>query len=30
LEAAPFIEEGLQEVTEKRYNSIVYGILAEE
>ena len=30
LEAAPFIEEGLQKVTEKRYSSIVYGILAEE
>ena len=30
LEAAPFIEEGLQKVTEKRYSSVVYGILAEE
>ena len=30
LEAAPFIEEGLRKVTEKRYSSVVYGILAEE
>ena len=30
LEAAPFIEEGLQKVTEKRYSSVIYGILAEE
>ena len=30
LEAAPFIEEGLRKVTEKRYSSTVYGILAEE
>ena len=30
LEAAPFIEEGLQRVTEKRYSSVVFGILAEE
>ena len=30
LEAAPFIEEGLRHVTEKRYSSVVYGILAEE
>jgi hypothetical protein len=30
LDASPFIEEGLQKVTEKRYSSIVYGILAEE
>ena len=30
LNASPFIEEGLQKVTEKRYSSTVYGILAEE
>jgi hypothetical protein len=30
LDASPFIEEGLQKVTEKRYSSTVYGILAEE
>ena len=30
LKAAPFIEEGLRDVTEKRYSSIVYGILAAE
>ena len=30
LDASPFIEEGLQKVTEKRYSSIVYGILADE
>ncbi len=30
LEAAPFIEEGLQKVVERRYSSVVYGILAEE
>lgn len=30
LEATPFIEEGLQKVTERRYSSVVYGILAEE
>ena len=30
LEAVPFIEEGLQKVTEKRYSSVVYGILADE
>ena len=30
LEASPFIEEGLPNVTEKQYNSVVYGILAEE
>lgn len=30
LEDAPFIEEGLQKVTEKRYSSVVYGILADE
>ena len=30
LDASPFIEEGLRKVTEKRYSSIVYGILAEE
>lgn len=30
LDAAPFIEEGLQNVTEKQYSSVVYGILAEE
>ncbi len=30
LEATPFIEEGLRDVTEKRYSSIVYGILADE
>ena len=30
LEAAPFIEEGLQKVAERRYSSVVYGILAEE
>ena len=30
IEAAPFIEEGLRAVTEKRYSSIVYGISAEE
>lgn len=30
LEEAPFIEEGLQRVTEKQYSSVVYGILANE
>ena len=30
LDAAPFIEKGLQKVKEERYSSIVYGILAEE
>ena len=30
LDASPFIEEGLQKVTEERYSSIVFGILAEE
>ena len=30
LDASPFIEEGLQKVTEKRYSSTVYGILADE
>ena len=30
LEEAPFIEEGLQKVIEKRYSSVVYGILANE
>ena len=30
LDASPFIEEGLQNVTEKQYSSVVYGILAEE
>ena len=30
LVASPFIEEGLRHVTEKRYSSVVYGILAEE
>lgn len=30
LVASPFIEEGLRDVAEKRYSSIVYGILAEE
>ena len=30
LDAAPFIEEGLRKVREKRYSSIVYGILDEE
>ena len=30
LETSPFIEKGLQKVNEERYNSIVYGILAEE
>ena len=30
LDTTPFIEEGLQKVNEKRYSSVVYGILAEE
>ena len=30
LDDSPFIEEGLQKVTEKRYSSIVYGILDQE
>ena len=30
LIASPFIEEGLRHVTEKRYSSVVYGILDEE
>ena len=30
LEASPFIEEGLQNVTEKQYSAVVYGILAAE
>ena len=30
LEASPFIEEGLPNVTEKQYSSVVYGILAVE
>ena len=30
LDASPFIEEGLQNVTEEQYSSIVYGILDEE
>ena len=30
LDASPFIEEGLQNVTEKQYSTVVYGILAEE
>ena len=30
LAGAPFIENGLQQVTEKRYSSVVYGILADE
>lgn len=30
LEACPFIEEGLRNVTEKQYSAVVYGILAEE
>ena len=30
LETAPFIEKGLQKVSEERYSSVVYGILAEE
>ena len=30
LEDAPFIEEGLGKVTEKRYSSVVYGILADK
>ncbi len=30
LDAAPFIEEGLRNMTEKQYSSVVYGILAEE
>ncbi len=30
LDAAPFIEEGLRKVREKKYSSIVYGILDEE
>ena len=30
VEDAPFIEEGLGKVTEKRYSSVVYGILDEE
>ena len=30
LEASPFIEEGLQNVKEKQYSSVVYGILAAE
>ena len=30
LEASPFIEEGLQNLTEKQYSSVVYGILAAE
>ena len=30
LEASPFIEEGLPNVKEKQYSSIVYGILAED
>jgi len=30
LDTAPFIEEGLQKVTEKQYSSVVYGILDEE
>ena len=29
LSSAPFIEEGLQNTTEKRYSSVVYGILNE-
>ncbi len=30
LDTSPFIEEGLQNVTEKQYSSVVYGILDEE
>ena len=30
LSSAPFIEEGLRKTTEKRYSSVVYGILNEE
>ena len=30
LSSAPFIEEGLRNTTEKRYSSVVYGILDEE
>ena len=30
LDASPFIEEGLRKVWEKRYSSVVYGILDEE
>ena len=30
LEDAPFIEEGLRKVTEKRYSSVVYGVLADK
>lgn len=30
LEASPFIEEGLRDVTDKQYSAVVYGILAEE
>ena len=30
LETSPFIEKGLQRVSEERYSSTVYGILAEE
>ncbi|RKU11610.1 hypothetical protein C6502_07910 [Candidatus Poribacteria bacterium] len=30
LKASPFIEEGLQNVTEKQYSAAVYGILASE
>ena len=30
LKASPFIEEGLQNVTEKQYSAVVYGILASE
>ena len=30
LDTSPFIEEGLRNVTDKQYRSVVYGILAEE
>ncbi len=30
LDTSPFIEEGLRNVTDKQYSSVVYGILAEE
>jgi hypothetical protein len=30
LSSAPFIEEGLRKTTEKRYSSVVYGILNEQ
>ena len=30
LETAPFIEKGLQKVSEERYSSTIYGILAKE